>query len=100
MQQWDRFKHVPWGVLAHSTHVRGIGTFENGVERCRAQVTLASKVSRATCEKINLSYRDPAGIRTEDFSNRENEGVLLVPKAGEMLYRLKNPPKWAGGNGD
>jgi nickel-dependent lactate racemase len=100
LQQWDRFKHVPWGVLAHSTHVRGIGEFKNGVEACRAQVTLASKVPRATCEKINLGYRDPASIRAENFSNREGEGVLLVPKAGEMLYRLRNAPKWAGGNGD
>lgn len=99
LQQWDRFKHIPWGVLAHSTHVRGIGKFANGVEKCRAQVTLASKVSRAKCERINLTYRDPKSIRTEDFANRESEGVLLVPKAGEMLYRLKNPPKWAGGDG-
>ena len=99
LRQWDRFKHVPWGVLAHSTHVRGLGRFENGVEQCRAQVTLASKVPRAKCEKINLAYRDPAGIRAAEFANRESEGVLLVPKAGEMLYRLKHPPKWAGGNG-
>jgi len=99
LKQWDRFKHYPWGVLAHSTHVRGIGTFEGGKEKCRARVTLASRVPRATCEKINLSYRDPASIRVEDFANREAEGVLVVPKAGEMLYRLKNPPKWAAANG-
>jgi len=98
LKQWDRFKHYPWGVLAHSTHVRGIGKFENGVEKCRARVTLASKLPRATCEKINLGYRDPASVRVEDYANREGEGVLLVPKAGEMLYRLKHPPKWAGGN--
>ncbi len=98
LKQWDRFQHYPWGVLAHSTHVRGIGTYENGVEKCRARVTLASKVPRATCERINLGYRDPASIRVEDYANRESEGVLLVPKAGEMLYRLKHPPKWAAGN--
>ena len=61
LRQWDRFKHVPWGVLAHSTHVRGLGTFENGLEKCRAQVTLASKVSRATCENIrDCSYNRTA----------------------------------------
>jgi nickel-dependent lactate racemase len=98
LRQWDKFKDVPWGVLAHSTHVRGLGKFENGVEQCRAQVTLASQVSRARCEKINLVYRDPQSICAADFANREDEGVLLVPKAGEMLYRLKHPPKWAGGN--
>ena len=36
----------------------------------------------------------------EEFAGREDEGVLLVPKAGEMLFRLKHPPKWAGGNGE
>jgi nickel-dependent lactate racemase len=95
LKQWDKFKNYPWGVLAHSTHVRGIGTYENGVEKCRIKVTLATGIPRDLCEQINLGYRDPATIRTEDFANREAEGVLLVPKAGEMLYRLKNPPAWS-----
>ena len=47
------------------------------------------------CRRINLGYRDPNSIRVEDFANREDEGILLVPKAGEMLFRLKNPPAWA-----
>jgi nickel-dependent lactate racemase len=97
LKQWDRFKHVPWGVLAHSTHVRGIGSFENGIERCRARVTLATQIPAATCERINLGYRHPDSIRPEDFANREDEGILLVPKAGEMLYQLTQPPAWAGG---
>lgn len=98
LKQWDRFKHYPWGVLAHSTHVRGIGQFENGVEKCRAQVTLATGISSETCRKINLGYRDPKSIRPEDYANREDEGVLLVPKAGEMLFQLEEPPRWAGGS--
>jgi nickel-dependent lactate racemase len=97
LKQWDKFKGYPWGVLAHSTHVRGLGTFENGVEQCRIQVTLATGIPEATCRKINLGYRDPKSIRPEDFANREHEGVLYVPKAGEMLYHLKQQPKWAGG---
>jgi nickel-dependent lactate racemase len=98
LKQWDKFKHYPWGVLAHSTHVRGIGTYENGVEKCRVKVTLATGLSRELCESINLGYRDPASINPDDFANREDEGVLLVPKAGEMLYRLKNPPAWSAAN--
>jgi lactate racemase len=98
LKQWDKFKHYPWGVLAHSTHVRGIGTYENGVEKCRVKVTLATALSRELCESINLGYRDPATINPDDFANREHEGVLLVPKAGEMLYRLKNPPAWSAAN--
>jgi lactate racemase len=97
LKQWDRFKHYPWGVLAHSTHVYGLGTFENGVERPRAKVTLATGISRELCQKINLGYRDPASIDVERFANREGEGVLLVRKAGEMLYQLQKPPRWAGG---
>lgn len=90
LKQWDQFKHLPWGVLAHSTHVRGIGTFEDGVEKCRVRVTLATGIPEEVCKKINLGYRDPETIRKEDFANREAEGVLLVPKAGEMLYRLED----------
>jgi nickel-dependent lactate racemase len=97
LKQWDRFKHHPWGVLAHSAHVYGLGTYENGVETPRARVTLATAIPEEVCRKINLGYRDPRSIRQEDFANREDEGILLVPKAGEMLYHLKNPPPWAGG---
>jgi len=97
LKQWEQFQHIPWGVLAHSTHVRGIGVFENGREQCRAQVTLATQIPPDKCRRINLGYRDPDAIRPEDFANREDEGVLLVPKAGEMLFQLKDPPRWAGG---
>jgi hypothetical protein len=44
-----------------------------------------------------LGYRDPASINIEDYADREDEGVMLVRKAGEMLYHLKKQPKWAGG---
>jgi nickel-dependent lactate racemase len=88
VKQWDRFRGYPRGVLAHSTHVRGGGTFEAGVERCRVQVTLASQIPRAACERINLGYRNPESIDIEQFAGREEEGVLLVRKAGEQLYRL------------
>lgn len=87
-KQWDRFKDYPWGVLAHSTHVRGGGTYENGMESPRIRVTLASGISEETCRRINLGYRDPASIDVESFANREDEGILLVRKAGEYLYRL------------
>ena len=97
LKQWDKFKSYPWGVLAHSTHVYGLGTYENGVETPRARATLATGIPEAMCRKINLGYRDPKSINIEDYANREDEGVLLVRKAGEMLYHLKNAPKWAGG---
>jgi nickel-dependent lactate racemase len=89
-RQWERFKHYPWGVLAHSTHVRGMGSYENGVEKPRIQVTLATGIPRERCERVNLGYRDPGRIDPRAWQGREDEGVLVVPKAGEMLYRLKS----------
>jgi lactate racemase len=94
---WDRYRHYPWGVLAHSTHVRGIGTCTNGVERPRITVTLATRIPEARCRKISLNYRDPASINVDDYKNHEGEGILYLPKAGEMLYRLKDPPAWQKG---
>ncbi|MDF1746961.1 MAG: hypothetical protein P1V19_24940, partial [Gimesia sp.] len=64
--------------------------FTDGVEHPRVQVTLASQISPELCEKINLGYRDPNSIDVESFANREEEGILLVRKAGEHLYRLEN----------
>ena len=97
LKQWDRFKNYPWGVLAHSTHVYGIGTYENGVEKPRAKVTLATRIRPETCQKINFGYRNPDEIRVQGFPNREETGVLLVPQAGEMLFRLRERPSWASG---
>jgi nickel-dependent lactate racemase len=87
--QWDKFKDISWGVLAHSTHLKGGGTFVDGVERPRINVTLATGISEAECKVLNLGYRDPRSIDPKSFANRESEGVLYVPKAGEYLYRVK-----------
>ena len=89
LQDWERFKGIPLGVLAHSTHVRGSGVMESGVEKPNVHVTLASQVSPADCARLNLDYLDPAGIDPAEWQNREDEGILYVPKAGEILYRLK-----------
>ncbi len=97
VKQWDKFKDIAWGVLAHSTHVKGIGTYENGIEKPRVTVILATGIPEATCKKINLGYMDWRSIKVEDYANREAEGILHVPKAGEMLYRWKDAPPELGG---
>lgn len=92
IKQWDKFRDFPLGVIAHSTHLKGIGSYDEttGIEHPRIRVTLATRIPRERCEKINLGYLDPDSINIEDWKNREAEGILLVPKAGEMLYRIKS----------
>jgi lactate racemase len=92
VKQWDKFKQFPGGVLAHSTHLRGIGEFDTkSGEQPRIKVTLATGISAERCAEHNLGYLDPATINIEDWANREDEGILLVRKAGEILYRLRKP---------
>ena len=89
LKQWDKFKHFPTSVIAHSTHVKGIGEFEDGIETPRIQVTLATRLSADDCKRLNLGYRSLDDIHPQDWENREDEGILFVPKAGETLYRVK-----------
>jgi nickel-dependent lactate racemase len=89
--QPERFAKYPGGVLAHSTHVKGLGSYDarTGVETPRVTVTLATAIGPERCRRINLGYRDPATIDIAAMSGREREGILVVPRAGEMLYRLR-----------
>ncbi len=91
VKQWDRFKDYPGGILAHSTHLRGIGMYDAKTgEQPRIRVTLATGISPERCAAHNLGYLDPATINPADWAGREEEGILLVPKSGEILYRLSN----------
>jgi nickel-dependent lactate racemase len=91
LKQWDRFKGYPGGVLAHSTHCKGLGTYDpaTGIETPRITVTLATGIHRERCERINLGYLDPATVDIPAWQARADEGVLVVPRAGEMLYKIR-----------
>jgi hypothetical protein len=97
LAQWDRFKGFPGGILAHSTHVKGLGTFDASrhVESPRIRVTLATGIARERCDRINLGYRDPDDVDPGDWPSGTNNGSLLVPRAGELLFRVR-PPAEAG----
>ena len=97
LQQWDQFQHESWGILAHSTHVKGIGKYENGIEKPRIEVILATGISEETCREINLGFLDPDDLDPADYQAREDEGVLMVPNAGEILYRWSGAPPELGG---
>lgn len=83
-----RFAAVPRGVLAHATHVKGLGSFAGGVERPRIEVVLATGISAQACRDLNLGYLDPEEVNLGDYQSREDQGVLFVDQAGEVLYRL------------
>lgn len=91
LKQWKHFADVPRGVLAHSTHLRGEGAFDEvtGFERDRIRVTLATGISEERCHRANLGYLDPADVNMKEWMGRESEGIKVMPRAGETLYRLK-----------
>jgi lactate racemase len=87
--QWDRFKKYPGGILAHSTHVRGNGTYDAAarVENPRIEVTLATGISPEHCRLVNLGYKDPGAVDPRDYER--DPKTLVIPRAGEMLYRVR-----------
>ncbi len=88
LKQWARFQDVPGSILAHSTHVKGSGIYDpaSGIESPRIQVTLATGIPEERCRRVNLGYRDYRQI--DPYTWAQHEGELLVPHAGEMLYRV------------
>jgi len=90
LKRMDQFRDIPGGVLAHATHVRGLGTFEGGMETPRIDVVLATSIPEAQCRAINLGYMDPDAINLDDYRNREDKGILFVENAGEILHRLQH----------
>src|SRR5882724_5703194 len=93
LKQGNRFAGIPRGVIAHSTHLKGQGTYDaaSGVETLRIKVTLATGIPEERCRRLNIGYLDPKSIKLEDWRDREAEDIKLIPRAGETLYRLKAP---------
>ncbi|MCM8824555.1 MAG: lactate racemase domain-containing protein [Candidatus Omnitrophica bacterium] len=88
VKQWEKFKHYPGGILAHSTHVKGIGTFIDGRETARINVYLATSIPEHICKKINLGYINPDTIDLDKLA--EEPDTLVVKNAGEVLFRLES----------
>jgi lactate racemase len=88
LKQWDQFSGYHWGVLAHSTHLRGAGTWDPGHgERDRVTVTLATGIPEAVVRAVNLDYLDPGAVDLELLA--ADPETLVVPQAGEVLFRLR-----------
>jgi nickel-dependent lactate racemase len=92
LADWNRFAHIPRGILAHSTHLKGKGEFDavRHLEKPRIQVTLATGISEERCRRANLGYLDPRKINIEEWQRCESEGIKVIPKAGETLYRVRS----------
>ena len=88
LANWETYQHYPHGVIAHSTHVKGAGRYIDGKEEPRIQVVLATGLSERSCREINLGYSDPENICLDAHRYSQEQGTLLVPDAGEILYRL------------
>ena len=93
LKQWERFAGVSRLILAHSTNVRGIGTFENGIESPRIHVTLATSIPEEVCRSVNLGYMDYRTIDISEWKARQNGDLLVVENAGQLLYRLSAKSK-------
>jgi len=90
LKRMEQFSGIPRGIIAHSTHVKGIGTYIDGIEKPRANVVLATSIDKQRCEKLNLGYMNPDEVNIADYENKEDQGILVVQHAGEMLYLLSN----------
>lgn len=92
VKQPDRFKDTPGSIKAHSSHVKGAGSYDaaTGIETPRIQVTLATGIPEERCRRINLGYMDYRNIDPKAWAGREKEGILLLLHAGEMLFRAKD----------
>ncbi len=90
LKRMDKFSDIPRAVIAHSTHVKGIGTYIDGIEKPRINVVLATGISKQRCRKVNLGYMDPDQIDIANYENKEEKGILLVHHAGEVLHRLSS----------
>jgi nickel-dependent lactate racemase len=87
LANWDRYRDVPRGELAHSTHLFGAGTYDEvHGERARVRVTLATGIPESQVRRANLGYLDPAAVDVEAAA-RDGE-TLVVRDAGEVLFRL------------
>jgi len=87
-KQWERFKDHPWGELAHSTHVTGLGTYdpETGEEKQRVNRYFATSISKEECADYNVLHMDPSSLDLDALRN--DPDTLVIDHAGEVLFRL------------
>ncbi len=91
--QWERFKDYPIGVISHGPEVVGRGSYRDGVETRRVNLRLATGISEQLCSRVSLEYLAPSSIDPASFNAEGSDDLLVVPKAGEILYQLSSQRK-------
>ncbi|MEI2640179.1 MAG: lactate racemase domain-containing protein [Microthrixaceae bacterium] len=88
LAHWETYSGMPRGDLAHSTHLFGAGTWDPVTgEQQRVRVTIASGIPPEVVRRANLGYLGPSTIDLEAME--ADPATLVVPDAGEVLYRLR-----------
>ena len=79
----------PWNELS----LKGSGRYDTAttVETPRVEVTLATALSPGRCARINLGHADASTLDLNDWPTEPGHDTLLVPRAGEVLYRVGRP---------
>jgi hypothetical protein len=101
MKQPERFRRVPGSIKAHSSHVKGAGSYDaaTGIESPRIAVTLATGIPEERCRRINLGYLDYRDINPREWEGRQAEGrwAWLVRLAEEAHGLPRHLSQHSGG---
>jgi lactate racemase len=97
LKQWDRFKDYPWGALAHSTHVFGLGTYENGVETPRARVSRWPLASLRKFAGRSISATATPRASERKISPTASTRRLARPRGRRNAFSFEKSAAWAGG---
>src|SRR5699024_3349183 len=96
-KQWERFEDHPWGELAHSTRVTGLGTYDpaSGGEGQRVNRYSATSIPTGECEANNVLPMHPDTL--DIGALRNDPDTLVIDHAGEVLFRLASERDGATG---
>ena len=81
-----RYRDVPRAVMAAAAYIRGSGTYQDGKEQPRIDVTLATQIPEELCKRVGLGYRDPRSIDIDRWADSDDGECFYVERAGETLY--------------
>ena len=91
LAHWDRYRDVPLGELAHSTHLYGAGTYDATGEHQRVRVTLATGIPEDTVRRANLGYRAPETVDLPGLGGRPRHPGGARRRGGALPAPVGHP---------